>query len=33
VVVTNFIDANEQKAVAVDTDSLDVKRKVLAALQ
>ena len=33
VVVTNYIDANEQKAVAVDTDSLEVKRKVLAALR
>ena len=33
VVVTNFEDANGEKAVAVDSESLDVKRKVRAALQ
>jgi len=31
--VTNFIDANEQSANAVDTGSLDLKRKVRAALR
>jgi hypothetical protein len=33
VVVTNFEDANGEKAVAVDSESLEVKRKVRAALQ
>jgi hypothetical protein len=33
VVVTNFEDANGEMAVAVDGESLDVKRKVRAALQ
>jgi hypothetical protein len=33
VVVTNFIDANEQSANAVDTASLDIKRKVRTALR
>jgi hypothetical protein len=33
VVVTNFEDANGEKAVAVDSESLDVKRKVLGALR
>jgi len=33
VVVTNYIDANEQSANAVDTGSLDMKRKVRAALR
>ena len=33
VVVTNFEDANGEKVVAVDNESLDIKRKVRAALQ
>ena len=33
VVVTNFEDANGEKVIAVDTNSLDLKRKVRAALQ
>ena len=33
VVVTNFEDANGERVIAVDSGSLDVKRKVLAALQ
>ena len=33
VVVTNFEDASEQKLIAVDTASLDLKRKVRAALK
>jgi hypothetical protein len=33
VVVTNFEDANGDRAVAIDTESLDTKRKVRAALQ
>jgi hypothetical protein len=33
VVVMNFEDANGQNVIAVDSDSLDQKRKVRAALQ
>lgn len=33
VVVTNFEDANGQKVIAADTNSLDLKREVRAALQ
>jgi hypothetical protein len=33
VVVTNFEDVNGERAVAIDTESLDAKRKVRAALQ
>lgn len=33
VVVTNFEDANEERVVAVDSNSLDLKRKVRAALR
>jgi hypothetical protein len=33
VVVTNFEDANGEKAIAADSESLDVKRKVRASLQ
>ncbi|HEY2104408.1 MAG TPA: DUF6694 family lipoprotein [Candidatus Binataceae bacterium] len=33
VVVTNFADASEEKLIAVDSDSLDLKRKVRAALK
>jgi hypothetical protein len=33
VVVTNFEDASEEKLIAVDSDSLDLKRKVRAALK
>lgn len=33
VIVTNFEDANGERAIAVNTDILDMKRKVRAALQ
>ena len=33
VVVVNFEDANGERAIAVDTETLDMKRKVRAALQ
>jgi hypothetical protein len=33
VVVTNYEDASEEKLIAVDSDSLDLKRKVRAALK
>jgi hypothetical protein len=33
VVVTNFEDANGERMIAVDSDTLDLKRKARAALQ